>query len=125
MSAQQEESKASRLIGYWLLSSLCYQSPSPSPPPSSSPPDASPSPPYPLVNDSKPEWLPEGPCGLIDNHEDVEKDIWTEPLQGKHWDECRSMLKKHDTNALQEWNDEINTQLLVVRLIFDTGRGLT
>jgi len=117
MSAQPKVGEASLLFIYSSLGSHFYQTPSP--------PDASSSPPYPLVNNSKPKWLGEDPCGLVDNHEDAEKDIWIKPLDEKHWDECRTMLKKHDDKALQEWNDDINTQLLVVRLVFGMRRGLT
>ena len=70
-----------------------------------------------MLNDLSPVWLPYGPLGLEDNHEDSSKDIWTTEREGKHWNECRDMLKSHDTRVLTDWVEEINTQLLVVRLV--------
>jgi len=36
---------------------------------------------------------------------------------GKHWDRCREMLTKFDTENIESWKDEIQTQLLVVRFL--------
>ena len=71
-----------------------------------------------IVNNSRPRWLNDDPCGLTDNHDDPKGGIWTSTREEKHWGECRDMLESHDKRLLDDWKDEINTQLLVVRSTF-------
>ena len=55
---------------------------------------------------SFPPWLPSPPPKL--EEEDA-------PTDGSHWDKVKKMLVRFDTSVANDWKDEIQNQLVVVR----------
>lgn len=59
---------------------------------------------------SIPPWLPSDPPKL---NEDDENDT---PTDGSHWERVKRLLVRFDTSVANDWKDEIQNQLVVVRI---------
>ena len=93
------------------------------PPPSSAPVDSvpeenpgsdahrsqRPAPPGWTESKGYPSWLPSAPWKIDGDPDDV-------PGDGKHWESARKLVEDFDAATVAGWKDEVETQLLVVRL---------
>ena len=64
-------------------------------------------------SEERPPWLPSAPWKIDGDPEYV-------PGDGKHWKRIRQVLVDFDNDTIEAWKDEIQTQLLVVRLLIPT-----
>ena len=57
-----------------------------------------------------PSWLPSAPWKIDGDPDHI-------PGDGKHWEHTRKLVEDFDNETITGWKDEIQTQLLVVRLL--------
>ena len=62
-----------------------------------------------------PSWLPSAPWKIDGDPDDV-------PRDGKHWEKARKLVEDFDDATITGWKDEVETELLVVRLSFSSGQ---
>ena len=63
------------------------------------------------VENDYPPWLPSAPWMAEEGPEEVPKD-------GEHWERARKLVEDYDAGTIAGWKDEVQTQLLVVRLLW-------